>query len=317
MKVLLVDNVNPIAEKILEEANVEAVVMKTPSEDELCKIISDYDGIILRNHTHVTRKVMDCAGKLKVIARAGVGVDNIDVDCATEKGIWVINSPDGNTEATAEHTIAMILAVSRKIPQAYELLKTGVYERTQFVGNEVFGKKLGIIGLGKIGSRVAEIAKVLGMDILVFDPYADSDKIKNSGYKKYENFDEILADSDYITVHVPKNKNTLNLINKDNIYKIKKGAKIINCARGGIVNEDALKEAVQNGHISGAALDVFVEEPEIKDCPLYQCSNSIIMVPHLGASTVEAQTKVAKDMAEQIVAIFNGQKPKTPVNKLI
>ena len=317
MKVLLVDNVNPIAEKILEQANVEAVVMKTPSEDELCKIISDYDGIILRNHTHVTRKVMDCAGKLKVIARAGVGVDNIDVDCATEKGIWVINSPDGNTEATAEHTIAMILAVSRKIPQAYELLKTGVYERTQFVGNEVFGKKLGVIGLGKIGSRVAEIAKVLGMDILVFDPYADSDKIKNSGYKKYENFDEILADSDYITVHVPKNKNTLNLINKDNIYKIKKGAKIINCARGGIVNEDALKEAVQNGHISGAALDVFVEEPEIKDCPLYQCSNSIIMVPHLGASTVEAQTKVAKDMAEQIVAIFNGQKPKTPVNKLI
>ena len=317
MKVLLVDNVNPIAEKILEEANVEAVVMKTPSEDELCKIISDYDGIILRNHTHVTRKVMDCAGKLKVIARAGVGVDNIDVDCATEKGIWVINSPDGNTEATAEHTIAMILAVSRKIPQAYELLKTGVYERTQFVGNEVFGKKLGIIGLGKIGSRVAEIAKVLGMDILVFDPYADSDKIKNSGYKKYENFDEILADSDYITVHVPKNKNTLNLINKDNIYKIKKGAKIINCARGGIVNEDALKEAVQNGHISGAALDVFVEEPEIKDCPLYQCSNSIIMVPHLGASTVEAQTKVAKDMGEQIVAIFNGHKPKTPVNKLI
>ena len=317
MKVLLVDNVNPIAEKILEEANVEAVVMKTPSEDELCKIISDYDGIILRNHTHVTRKVMDCAGKLKVIARAGVGVDNIDVDCATEKGIWVINSPDGNTEATAEHTIAMILAVSRKIPQAYELLKTGVYERTQFVGNEVFGKKLGIIGLGKIGSRVAEIAKVLGMDILVFDPYADSDKIKNSGYKKYENFDEILADSDYITVHVPKNKNTLNLINKDNIYKIKKGAKIINCARGGIVNEVALKEAVQSGHISGAALDVFVEEPEIKDCPLYQCSNSIIMVPHLGASTVEAQTKVAKDMAEQIVAIFSGQKPKTPVNKLI
>ena len=317
MKVLLVDNVNPIAEKILEEANVEAVVMKTPSEDELCKIISDYDGIILRNHTHVTRKVMDCAGKLKVIARAGVGVDNIDVDCATEKGIWVINSPDGNTEATAEHTIAMILAVSRKIPQAYELLKTGVYERTQFVGNEVFGKKLGIIGLGKIGSRVAEIAKVLGMDILVFDPYADSDKIKNSGYKKYENFDEILADSDYITVHVPKNKNTLNLINKDNIYKIKKGAKIINCARGGIVNEVALKEAVQSGHISGAALDVFVEEPEIKDCPLYQCSNSIIMVPHLGASTVEAQTKVAKDMGEQIVAIFNGHKPKTPVNKLI
>ena len=133
MKVLLVDNVNPIAEKILEEANVEAVVMKTPSEDELCKIISDYDGIILRNHTHVTRKVMDCAGKLKVIARAGVGVDNIDVDCATEKGIWVINSPDGNTEATAEHTIAMILAVSRKIPQAYELLKKNNQRTCRFI----------------------------------------------------------------------------------------------------------------------------------------------------------------------------------------
>ncbi len=317
MKVLLVDNVNAIAEDILKKAGIEPVVKKTMPEDELCKVIGEYDGIILRNHTHLTKNVLDCAVKLKVIARAGVGVDNIDVDYASQKRIWVINSPDGNTEATAEHTIAMILAVSRKIPQAYEKLKSGIFDRTQFVGNELYGKNLGVIGFGKIGSRVAEIAKVLGMNVLVFDPFASVDKINSAGYKKFENLDELLKISDYITVHVPKNKETINLINKENIYNIKKGAKIINCARGGIVNEEALKEALNSGHISGAALDVFVDEPNIKDSPLFGCSDSLVMVPHLGASTIEAQIKVAKDTAEQVADVLSGKQPCTPVNKII
>ncbi len=317
MKVLIVDKVNEIAEHILTEANIDTVIMNTPSAEELSKIIADFDGIILRNHTHIDKEILECAKKLKVIARAGVGVDNIDVPAATAKGVWVINSPNGNTEATAEHTIAMLLALSRNIPQAYEHLKGGVFERNQFIGNEVSGKTLGIVGFGKIGSRVAEIAKVLGMNIYVYDPFADADKIAELGYKKYDTLEALLPVLDYLTVHVPKNKDTINLIDENNIYKIKKGARIINCARGGIINESALKAAVLDGHIIGAALDVFVSEPDITSSPLYNCSDRIIIVPHLGASTIEAQTKVAEDVASQMRDIFSGDLPKTPVNKII
>lgn len=317
MKVLLVDNVNEIAEKILKEANIEPVVNNNLSKEELFKVITGYDGIILRNHTQITKELLDNAQNLKIIARAGVGVDNIDIDAATDKKIWVVNSPDGNTEATAEHTIAMLLALSRNIPQAYEHLKNGVFERAPFMGNEVYGKNLGIAGYGRIGSRVAEIAKVLGMNIFIFDPFANKAKIETLGYQLFDNLEEMLAKLDYLTVHVPKNKNTLDMINADNIYKLKKGAKIVNCARGGIVNESALKDAIINGHISGAALDVFVDEPEVKKCPLYGISEKIIMVPHLGASTIEAQTKVAEDVVRQTVSVLNGEQPKTPVNKFI
>lgn len=316
MKVLIVDNVNEIAEKVLKDANIEIVVNNNLSKDELLKVIADYDGIILRNHTQITKELLDNAKNLKIIARAGVGVDNIDVEAASDKKIWVVNSPDGNTEATAEHTIAMLLALSRNIPQAYEHLKKGVFDRAPFMGNEVYGKALGIAGFGRIGSRVAEIAKVLGMKILVFDPFANKDKIENLGYKFFNNLEEMLELSDYLTVHVPKNKNTLDMINSNNIYKLQKGAKIVNCARGGIINEIALKEAILNGHISGAALDVFVDEPEITKCPLYGISEKILIVPHLGASTIEAQTKVAEDVARQVVSVLNGEIPKTPVNKL-
>lgn len=316
MKVLIVDNVCSIAEEIFTDAGIEPVVMKTPSNEELCKIIKDFEGIVLRNTTKITKEVLDCAPNLKIIARAGVGVDNIDVDYAAKKGVWVVNSPDGNTEATAEHTIAMLLAVARNIPQAYESLKGGKFERSKFMGNELLGKTLGVIGLGKIGTRVAEIAKVLGMNIIVFDPFADKKRVNDLGYKKNENLDGFLPVCDFITVHVPKNKNTTDLINSDNIYKIKKGACLINCARGGIINETALLEALKNGHIAGAALDVFVDEPDILNSPLYQQSERLIMVPHLGASTIEAQVKVAKDVSEQAVDVLNGKSPKTPVNKL-
>lgn len=316
MKVLVTDNVNAVAEEILKNAGIEAVVMKTQQPENLCEIIKDFDGIIIRNSTKLTKEILDCAKNLKIIARAGVGVDNIDVEYAAKKGIWVVNSPDGNTEATAEHTIAMLLALARKIPQAFETLKDGKFERSKFLGTELWGKTLGIAGFGKIGKRVAEIAKILGMEILVYDPFADKALVENFGYRKYDNFDEMLSKCDFLTVHVPKNKETLDLINSENIYKLKKGARIINCARGGIINECALVEAVKNSHIAGAALDVFVDEPEITKCPLYNASENLILVPHLGASTYEAQIKVAKDTAEQVCDVLKGGLPRTPVNKI-
>lgn len=316
MKVLLVDNVNKIAEEILTKAGFEAVVMKTPSAEDLKVIIKDFDGIIVRNSTKLTKEVLDCAKNLKVIARAGVGVDNIDVQYAEQKNIWVVNSPDGNTEATAEHTIAMILSMARKIPQAYESLKSGKFERSNFQGAELYGKTLGIIGFGKIGTRVAEIAKVLGMNIVVFDPFATLERVSGLGCVKVETLDEILPLCDFLTVHVPKNKDTVDLINSNNIYNLKKGACLINCARGGIINECSLAEALKNGHIASAALDVFVDEPEITKCPLFEQIDKLIMVPHLGASTKEAQIKVAKDTAEQVATVLAGGKPKTPVNNI-
>lgn len=316
MKVLVTDNVNAVAEEILKNAGIEAVVMKTQQPENLCEIIKDFDGIIIRNSTKLTKEILDCAKNLKIIARAGVGVDNIDVEYAAKKGIWVVNSPDGNTEATAEHTIAMLLALARKIPQAFETLKDGKFERSKFLGTELWGKTLGIAGFGKIGKRVAEIAKILGMEILVYDPFADKALVENFGYRKYDNFDEMLSKCDFLTVPCAKNKETLDLINSENIYKLKKGARIINCARGGIINECALVEAVKNSHIAGAALDVFVDEPEITKCPLYNASENLILVPHLGASTYEAQIKVAKDTAEQVCDVLKGGLPRTPVNKI-
>lgn len=316
MKVLILDKVNEISAKIIKNAGFEAVVMSSQTEDALCGIINDYDAVIVRNSTKITKKVMEQSSNLKIIARAGVGVDNIDVEAATSKGIWVVNSPNGNTEATAEHTIAMMLACARNIPQGCECLHSGNYERAKFVGVELYGKTLGIIGFGKIGSRVAEIAKVFGMQVLVYDPFADEQVVCAKGYEKIENIDNLLPVCDFITVHVPKNKDTIDLINSDNIYKIKKGARLINCARGGIINESALKEALNNGHIAGAALDVFVDEPDIQKSKLYNCNEKLIMVPHLGASTIEAQVKVADDVSRQVVDVLLGKLPKTPVNKI-
>lgn len=316
MKVLIVDNVSKIAVEILNSAGIETVVMKTLSSDELCNIIKDFDGIIVRNATKLTREVLNFASNLKIIARAGVGVDNIDVAAATEKGIWVVNSPNGNTEATAEHTIAMMLALSRKIPQAYSSINEGKFERSKFVGCELSEKTLGIIGFGKIGSRVAEIAKVFGMTVFIFDPFANKVKVNDFGFKLFENLEDMLPLCDFLTVHVPKNENTVDLVNAENIGKMKKNAMIINCARGGIINEIALSKALCDGNIAGAALDVFTDEPNVTNSVLYKCSDNLIMVPHLGASTIEAQIKVAKDVAAQVAEVLNGGIPKTPVNKV-
>ena len=315
MKVLITDKINQKAVDIVS-AVAEVDNLPTMSEDELVDVIGKYDALLVRSQTKVTEKIINAASNMKIIGRAGVGVDNIDVTAATEKGIWVVNSPNGNTEATAEHTIGMMLALSRKIPQACASVNDGKFERAKFLGCELLGKTLAIIGFGKIGSRVAEIAKVLGMNIIVYDPFATRENVEACGCKKVDTVEELLPICDYLTVHVPKNKDTIDLINAENIYKMKKGAMIVNCARGGIINECELANALSQGHISGAAIDVFVDEPNITACPLYKASENLIMVPHLGASTIEAQVKVAKDVAQQLTEVLKGGKPTTPVNKL-
>lgn len=316
MKVLVTDKINAVAKEIIEKANgVEVDILPTMGEDELSEKIKEYDALMVRSQTKVTKKIIENSN-LKIIGRAGVGVDNIDVASATEKGIIVVNSPDGNTYAAAEHTIAMMMAVSRNIPQACASAKAGKWEKSKFTGNEVFGKTLGVIGFGKIGRHVAHVANALGMKIIVSDPYAKAEDVKALGFEYVENRDELWGKCDYITIHTPKNKETIHMINKDTISKMKKGIKIINCARGGIIDEEALKAGIESGQISGAAIDVYENEPDIASSPLLTVNGNIVLTPHLGASTKEAQIKVAVDVANQIKDVLTGGKAKTPVNKI-
>ncbi|MGN0015057.1 MAG: hydroxyacid dehydrogenase, partial [Candidatus Gastranaerophilaceae bacterium] len=299
MKVLITDKINESAGKLLDGV-AEAVFLPTMSEDELCNIIGEYDALMVRSQTKVTKKIIDAGKNLKIIGRAGVGVDNIDIEAATQKGILVVNSPDGNTNAAAEHTIALMLAMSRNVPTAAISTKAGNWERSKFTGVEVFGKTLGIIGFGKIGSHVAKVAIALGMNVLVSDPYTSEQTVEKAGAKYVRNLDDLWGVCDYITVHVPKTRETLHLINRDTISKMKKGVRLINCARGGIIDEPALKEALESGQVASAAIDVYENEPDMSKCPLCSCNSNVVLTPHLGASTKEAQINVAIDVAEQI-----------------
>ena len=313
MKVLITDKINETAKKIIDEA-AQGVILPTMSEDELCNIIGEYDALMVRSQTKVTAKVIEAGKKLKIIGRAGVGVDNIDLEAATKKGIIVVNSPDGNTNAAAEHTVALMLAMSRNIAGAAASTKQGKWERSKFTGHEVFGKTLGIIGFGKIGHHVAEAAKALGMKLVVFDPYTTKEVVEKFGAKYAQTPDEIWPVCDYITVHVPKNKETMHMINKETISKMKKGVRLINCARGGIIDETALAEALESGNVAQAAVDVFEREPNIENSPLVKTSGDILLTPHLGASTEEAQLKVAEDVAEQIRDVLSGGSARSAVN---
>ena len=242
MKVLITDKINEIASKIIEKvATVDN--LPTMSEEELIKIIPEYDALMVRSQTKVTAKIIEAGKNLKIIGRAGVGVDNIDIDTATQKGVIVVNSPDGNTMAAAEHTIALMLAMARNIAPAATSTKSGKWDRAKFTGCELYKKTLGIIGLGKIGSHVAEVAKALGMKLAVYDPYTSEEVVKKMGGEYVATLDEFWAKPDFITVHVPKTKETVNLINKDTIAKMKDGVRLVNCARGGIINEADLKVA--------------------------------------------------------------------------
>ena len=283
-------------------------------EDELCSVIGEYDALMVRSQTKVTRKVIESGKNLKIIGRAGVGVDNIDLEAATEKGIIVVNSPDGNTNAAAEHTVALMLAMSRNIAKAAASTKQGLWERSKFTGHEVFGKTLGVIGFGKIGHHVAEVAKALGMNIFVFDPYTTKEVVEKFGAAYVEDLEQIWPVCDYITVHVPKTKETLHMINADSISKMKKGVRLINCARGGIIDETALAQALETGQVAQAAVDVFETEPDITASALSKTTGDILMTPHLGASTEEAQLNVAIDVAQQIKEVLSGGSARSAVN---
>ncbi len=313
MKVLITDKINEAAGKILEGvADVEFI--PTLPEDELAEKIKDYDALMIRSQTKVTKKILEAGKKLKIVGRAGVGVDNVDIEAATQNGIIVVNSPDGNTNAAAEHTLALMLAMSRNIPAAAMSTKEGKWERSKFTGVEVFGKTLGIIGFGKIGHHVAEVALALGMNVVVSDPYTTKEAVEKIGAKYVTNLDEFWGQCDYITIHTPKTKETTSLINRNTLNRMKKGVRIINCARGGIIDEAALKEAIESGQVQSAAIDVYETEPDITASPLYGCEGNIVMTPHLGASTKEAQFNVAIDVAEQIKEVLSGGSAKAAIN---
>ncbi len=298
LKVFVADDVNDEKLAPLREAGFTVEKVIKLSFEQLAEKIRDADGIIVRSATRITGDLMDQAKKLRVIGRAGVGVDNIDVKAATERGIVVMNAPDGNTVTTAEHTIALLVSMARNVPQAHALLQSGVWDKKKFVGVELSGKILGIIGLGRIGKHVAKIAKGFGLNILAFDPFVSNEQARDLGIE-VGTLEDVFRKADFITIHTPVTGDTRGIIGKDAFSKIKKGVRVINCARGGLVDEVALLEAIENGTVAGAALDVFETEPLPNDSPLLN-NPKIITTPHLGASTTEAQEGVALTVAEQM-----------------
>jgi len=281
------------------------------SPEDLKGLVGDYDGWIIRSGTKITAELLEAAKKLKIVGRAGAGLDNVDLPAATKRGVIVMNTPDGNTISTAEHTIAMMMSMARQIPQAYASLKEKKWERTKFVGTELFEKTLGVVGLGRIGSNVARKAIGLGMRVIAFDPYLDPEKSKGHEFE-IVTLKDIIARADFITVHTPLTQETKGLFGKKEFAAMKKGVRIINCARGGIYDEVALAEALQNGQVAAAALDVFEKEPPF-DSPLLALDN-VVGVPHLGASTTEAQENVAVVVAEQVVEALKGGRVRNAAN---
>jgi len=310
MKIIITD---PLDEEGIEELRKEfqVDVFQKISEEELVEKIGEYDAIIVRSGTKVTRKVIEAAKNLKVIGRAGVGVDNVDVEAATERGILVINTPDANTITTAEHTIAMMLAAARNIPQANESLKRGEWERKKYMGVELYEKTLGIIGLGRIGSEVAKRAMAFGMKVIAYDPYVSEERARELGVELVS-LEDLLGRADFITIHAPKTKETQKLIDEEALKKVKKGVIIVNCARGGIIDEEALYKALKRGDVRAAALDVFEKEPPGK-IPLLALEN-VVATPHLGASTREAQRRAALEIAREVRAALKGELVRNAVN---
>ncbi|WNY25509.1 phosphoglycerate dehydrogenase [Methanolapillus millepedarum] len=311
MKILVSDSLSEEGLSILKESGFDVVVKTGLSEDELVKEIKGVDALVIRSGTQVTARVIEAADKLKIIGRAGVGVDNVDVEAATKKGIIVSNTPDGNTLSAAEHTFAMLMSMARNIPQACASLRADKWERNKFMGVELNKKVFGVVGLGRIGAEVAKRAQAFGMTILGYDPFVSEERAKSMGIQ-LTTVEDICRRADFITVHTPLTKETTNLINKNMFDVMKKNARIINCARGGIINEEDLADAVESGKIAGAAIDVFIKEPPTGSRLLK--SDKIIVTPHLGASTVEAQINVAIDIAHEIINVLNGEGAKSAVN---
>lgn len=299
MKVLISDALSPQSVEIFKQNGIEADFKAGIKKDELLSIIANYDGLAVRSETKVTKDVIDAAKNLKIIGRAGIGVDNVDVPAATARGIVVMNTPFGNSVTTAEHTISMMMALARRIPAANASTHAGKWEKSKFMGVELFGKTLAVIGCGNIGSIVASRALGLRMRVVAYDPFLTVEKAESMGVIKME-LDHAVKDADFITLHTPLTDSTRYIINAERIGKMKKGVRIINCARGGLVDEKDLKIALESGHVAGAALDVFETEPA-KENILFGMEQ-VVLTPHLGASTAEAQENVAVQIAEQMSA---------------
>lgn len=301
LKVLISDKLSPAAVRVLEERGIHVDLQPDLGKDpaRLAGVIEDYDGLAIRSATRVTPELLERATKLKVIGRAGIGTDNIDKAEASRRGIIVMNTPFGNMTTTAEHAIAMMFAVARQIPEASASTHEGKWEKSRFMGTELTGKTLGVIGAGNIGGIVCDRARGLKMKVLAHDPYLSSEKAERMGVTKVE-LDELLARADFVTLHVPLTDSTRGILSREALRKTKPGVRIVNCARGGLVDEEALAELLKSGHIAGAAFDVFAEEPATEN-PLFGLPN-VVCTPHLGAATNEAQENVAVQVAEQTAA---------------
>ncbi len=311
MRVLVSEH---LAEEGLERLRETYQVDYRPemTQEELLAAIGEYDALVVRSRTQVTREVIGAARKLRIVGRAGVGVNNIDLEAATARGIVVVNVPDGNTIAACEHTLALMLALARNVPAAAQSLAAGRWERQKFTGVELYGKTLGVVGFGRIGSEVARRALAFGMRVVAYDPYASPEQAEKLGVR-LAGLEEVLREADFLTIHAPLTPQTRNLIGARELALMKRGARLVNCARGGIVNEQALYEALRSGHLAGAALDVFEQEPPPPDHPLLGLP-SVLATPHLGASTVEAQVTCSLEVAEQVARYLAGLPVRNAVN---
>uniref|UniRef100_A0A0K0F7K0 D-3-phosphoglycerate dehydrogenase (inferred by orthology to a human protein) n=1 Tax=Strongyloides venezuelensis TaxID=75913 RepID=A0A0K0F7K0_STRVS len=304
--VFIADEIEKECIETLLQNGISVTTRKNETKDELLKILPLYDAVIVRSATKITSDLIEAGakGRLKVVGRAGTGVDNIDIPAATKNGVLVMNTPSGNSQSAAELTCTLILSLARNVPQADISMKEGKWARKNFMGEEVGNKILAIIGLGRIGQMVASRMQAFGMKIIGYDPFISKESAKQKGIQLLS-LDEIYPIADYITVHVPLTKETENLLNRETLFKCKRGVKIINVARGGIVNEEDLVLAINNGQVSGAAFDVYVEEPP-KYYDLIK-NNKIITTPHIGASTIEAQNRVAVEIAQNIISLNEGK----------
>ncbi len=311
-KVLVSDPIDQVGIDILSQVSQVDQRMGL-SANQLKEIIGGYEALMIRSGTQVTAEVIEAGENLKIIGRAGVGVDNVDVPAATKRGVIVVNSPGGNTIAAAEHALALLLSLARNIPQAHGSTISGGWDRKKFVGNELYKKTLGVVGLGKIGSHVAKVANAMGMEVIAFDPFVSAERALQMQVT-LSSIDNLFKVSDFITLHLPRTAETENLVDLKLLSTMKANARLVNCARGGIIDESALAEALKSNVIAGAALDVYAHEPLNADSPLLNIKDGLILTPHLGASTKEAQENVAIDVAEQIRDVLLGLPARSAVN---
>jgi D-3-phosphoglycerate dehydrogenase len=312
VKVLVKEKIGESGVQLLRDAGLEVEVGTDWDDGELENRIGEFDGLLIRSGTQLTADLLERADRLKAVGRAGVGVDNVDVDAATKRGVVVANAPQSNVITAAEHTLAMLLALARKVPQAHEALTGGVWERSRFSGVELYEKTLGILGFGRIGQLVAQRALGFGMRVLAFDAYVAEERFRALGVERAESSDELYARADFLTIHLPVTPETENWLDADSFAKMKRGIRIINVARGKLIVEDALREALDSGQVAGAALDVFRDEP-VTENPLFGYPN-VVVTPHLGASTAEATDRAGYQAAEQVVAALTGGVVTSAVN---